>query len=270
MWQRVLERDPGNARAIAALVADPATGDPASMRAALDACVAKEPRSCVCLGRRADLELRLADLSRASADAKAALDARCPLDGPPPRLREVAALAFASSGAAASAAAALDGASDRDSNPKLVYADALVHAQGGDAAGAEALAKKAVDLHAGRDASLLLAQLLIERGANDEARTVLRELVKAKPPDGKALYDLALVEDRAGHYNEAREGYLAALRADPKLADARYNLAYLTLHQGIVGEARHHAQAFVAAFPDDPRGPELLRLTGAAAKEDSR
>ncbi|WP_420894956.1 tetratricopeptide repeat protein [Sorangium cellulosum] len=76
------------------------------------------------------------------------------------------------------------------------------------------------------------------------------------------LYNLALIDDKRGDYNGAREGYLAALKADPRNADARYNLALLTFRAGIVEESRHHARKFLEAFPEDPRSGQLARTTG--------
>jgi tetratricopeptide (TPR) repeat protein len=143
----------------------------------------------------------------------------------------------------------------------------LAQAEGSPAV-AEPLARKAIELGGAdqRDAKLLLASLLIGRSAPADARPILAELVAADPHDADALYDQALTDDLGGNYNGAREGYLRALRENPELRAARYNLAVLTLRQGIVQEARHHAQKFAESWPDDPRGGELLRLTGAAAK----
>ena len=70
---------------------------------------------------------------------------------------------------------------------------------------------------------------------------------------------------RRNAYNAARSGYLAALRADPGYSDARYNLAVLCWHRGVAPEARHHAEKFRTAYPDDPRGAKLETLMAAAA-----
>jgi Flp pilus assembly protein TadD len=86
-------------------------------------------------------------------------------------------------------------------------------------------------------------------------------MVERRPDDADALYDLALVSDREGRFNEAREGYLKALRLKPSLRDARFNLALLTHRHGVVEESKHHLRKFVETWPDDPRGADLaLRL----------
>lgn len=76
---------------------------------------------------------------------------------------------------------------------------------------------------------------------------------------------VALHHDEKGDYNRARAGYLAALRADPRHADARHDLALLCWRQGVEEEARHHAETFRRAFPDDPRGPKLTALMAPPA-----
>ena len=71
--------------------------------------------------------------------------------------------------------------------------------------------------------------------------------------------------DRKNDFNKAREGYLAALRADPRMGDARYNLALLTLRHGAVDEARHHAGKLAEIAPADPRNAGLARILAGAA-----
>ena len=66
----------------------------------------------------------------------------------------------------------------------------------------------------------------------------------------------------SGGMLELPQGYLAALKTDPKQADARYNLAVLCFDRGIHEEARHHAARFRSSFADDPRGPALEHMVG--------
>jgi tetratricopeptide (TPR) repeat protein len=79
----------------------------------------------------------------------------------------------------------------------------------------------------------------------------------ASESEARALYDQALVAQRQARYRDAREGYLRALAVDPRMADARYNLAVLTHAAGADDEARHDLEALTAAAPDDPRIPGL-------------
>ncbi len=265
MWRRELVFDPGNERAIDATMPDPraAPADIAAQKKALELCIAKTPSSCTCLTRRAAASLVAKDGTSAARDAETAKLARCPLDEGSVRFREVAAYAFAMASQTSEAEAMLDGAADRGTNPYLAYADALVHDQRGDQPTAEVLARQAAGLGAGRDALLLEASLFMRRGANDDAAPVLQALHTSYPNDADVAYDIALLADLRHDYNTAREGYLEALRDDPSKRDARYNLALLTLRSGFVAEARHHAERFASSYPDDPRGKDLIKLTGA-------
>jgi len=108
---------------------------------------------------------------------------------------------------------------------------------------------------AGRDARLLAAKLAILRNDLDGAAVLLAPL--ADRGDALVLYNLGLIAQRRGDYNPARNQYLAALKADPSYAPARYNLALLTWEAGIKDEARHHASKFLELSPGDPRGAGL-------------
>jgi tetratricopeptide (TPR) repeat protein len=132
----------------------------------------------------------------------------------------------------------------------------------GDLEGALAAAEAAIDAGGGRDATLQAAKIAILRREYDKASSWLVPLVSAHPDDAAAQYNLALVHHQQGDYNQARNGYLAALRNDRRHADARYNLAVLTHQRGIAEEASHHVEKFRASFPDDPRGPQLERMVG--------
>jgi len=111
---------------------------------------------------------------------------------------------------------------------------------------------------AGRDAELLAAKLAILRDDLDAARRLLEPLA-SNGTDALALYNLGLIAQRTGHYNEARTRYLAALKADPNYAAIRYNLAVLTWDAGVKDEAQHHARLFLELSPNDPNAPELRR-----------
>lgn len=109
---------------------------------------------------------------------------------------------------------------------------------------------------AGRDAQLLAAKLAILRDDLDVAARLLEPLA-ADGKDSLVLYNLGLIAQRRGTYNPARTHYLAALKADPTYAPARYNLALLTWEAGIKEEAKHHAQKFIELSPGDPRAADL-------------
>lgn len=262
MWWQALRKDGRNGAAAAAIAEGPLRArDYAAAIEVLDRCLVASPGSCACLARRADVAIRFGAGARALDDATAAV-AACP-DDPASLVAEVAARAYLGDGAGAEsrARAAL---AKRDL-PVHHYALALALDREGRAAEATDEARRAVEGGAGRDASLLLAALSIRAGDLDAAERWLAPIVAAEPKDAEARYDLALVAHRRGRYNDAREGYLAALAADPRMADARFNLVDLTLRHQVVDEARHHARKFAEAFPDDPRNETLQRMIAAAS-----
>ncbi len=114
---------------------------------------------------------------------------------------------------------------------------------------------------AGRDAKLLAAKLAILRDDLDAAQRLLEPLA-GDGSDALVLYNLGLVAQRRGEYNNARNRYIAALKADPNYAATRYNLAVLTWDAGAREEARHHASKFLELSPNDPRAAELRRQVG--------
>ena len=147
-------------------------------------------------------------------------------------------------------------------DPQSHLERSLALEQAGDLAAAFVEAEAAVAAGGGRDAVIHAAKLAILRKDHDTALAFVRPLVEADPTDAVALYNLALAHQHKGDYNEARNGYLAALKTDPKQADARYNLAVLCFDRGIHEEARHHAARFRSSFADDPRGPALEHMVG--------
>lgn len=137
----------------------------------------------------------------------------------------------------------------------------------GDLEGALSQAKAAVDAGGGRDATVAAAKHAIALGRHDEAIALLEPIVAADPTDAIAQYDAGLAHHGRNDYNRARRAYLASLRADPSLADARFNLALLCWRRGIQDEGKHHVAKFREAFPDDPRGSELeAMIEGRAPK----
>ncbi len=268
MWEATLARQPGSEEAFAASFAGPKI-DRAEETKAVDLCLKARPDACVCLVARADLRLRRRNVEGAAVDAKNASAAGCAADrlAAGVTLREVLAISLAKRNEWDAAEASLAGAPADQRSSRLLVTRAMVRQARGDLAGAEASAREALKVPdaalSERDATLLIASLQIDHGDKIEARKLLDDLIKRDPQDGDAIYDVALLDDRASSYNAAREGYLRALRANPELRAARYNLAVLTMGQGIVTEARHHALKFAETWPDDPRSAELIKLTGA-------
>lgn len=122
----------------------------------------------------------------------------------------------------------------------------------------------AIAAGAGRDAKLLAAKLAILRDDLDAAQRLLEPLA-SDGKDALVLYNLGLIAQRRGEYNNARTRYIAALKADPNYAATRYNLAVLTWDAGAREEAKHHAAKFLELSPNDPRGAELRKQVGLEA-----
>jgi len=261
MWWQALKRDGSNGAAADAILAEPLrTRDYKAALEVLDRCLVASPGSCACLARRAHIWIRKSAPDQALKDALDAA-AACPED-PASRAAVMSARAYRGDGVEAEveARAALG---QRD---HALYHYALAFALDAQGRRADAIeeARRAVDGGAGRDASMLLGVLAIHVGDLDTAEKAIAPVVKANPNDPEALYDLALIAHQRGRYNEARQGYLAALRADPGMADARYNLVDLTLSHRVYDEARHHARKFAESFPDDPRNAVLAQKIAAA------
>ena len=64
-------------------------------------------------------------------------------------------------------------------------------------------------------------------GLLEEAIAVLRQATSLRPTYANAYHNLGNVLDRAGRVEEAKQAYHAALRINPALEEARYNLAAL-------------------------------------------
>ena len=264
MIAAALARNPGNVIAFRSFAS---TATPATLAPAADACLAVHPDTCPCLAARAELRLRRRDRPGAVADSGIAKTKgcghRCPVREAGSSSRDAGDVACGDrrlrrgrcAGEIRSRAEPpAPGAGQCPSSPRDVAISKAPRSSPRDA----------MDRGAGRDAQLLLASLWLAKGDVGTALQLLETLTKNDPNDPDAVYDLALANDMRGDFNPAREGYLKALRLEPDYRSARYNLAVLTLRQGIVVEARHHALEFAARFPDDPRAPGLIKLTGAS------
>jgi Tfp pilus assembly protein PilF len=94
----------------------------------------------------------------------------------------------------------------------------------------------------------------MNEGRHADAAAAFRQVVREAPGDAEAAYLGAREADNANDYNNAREGYLQALRIDPRLGDARARLVELTARNGVLDEARHHLNKLEEIFgPSEPR-----------------
>jgi tetratricopeptide (TPR) repeat protein len=259
---RALALDPDDRRALALLTAPKlAARDLVGLAAIADRCLAATPRACPCLALRVEIAA-----ARPGGDTRPGLVAAqtaCPRDA---HVHLLAAEEAARAGDATAAEREIATATVLDPDPgELAYARAVMHERAGRFPEALAAADEAASLGYGRDAVLLAAAVRIGENDLGAAKATLGALAAENPNDAEVRYDLALLADKAGDYNGAREGYLAALRLDPKLRAARYNLTVLTLRSGVLDEAKHHANAYIKAFPEDPAGAKLMMMVVAAS-----
>ena len=93
------------------------------------------------------------------------------------------------------------------------------------------------------DARINLGRLLHEARRLSEAERVYIQGIDAVGPDPVLLFNLAVLLDDRGRQSAAIEVYEAALRVDPTLADAHYNVSLIYEATGKPREAiRHMAQ----------------------------
>lgn len=232
----------------------------------LDACLAQSPLACGCLVQRSRVDVRLGRAAPAVEEARQAV-ASCPAD---PGAHAALAVALYTKGDSIDAEQEAKAALDKRDDPRLHYALALAYAGQGKNAEALAEARVAAARGAGLDAALLVGKLAIEARDYAAAREVLTPLTRGDRPDPDALFDMGIVWTALGKYNEAREAYLGALRVDPAYANARFNLALLTLDHGVVEEAKHHARKFAELAPGDRQKNDYLAQRIAAGPPQRR
>lgn len=261
MWSVALTHDPANETAferVTSALLSQGKLDEVSKRAA--ACLRESPGSCKCLVTRVQVAQKKRDPLKA-VEAGATAAEMCPTLT---AARAANAEALAMAGRMEDALKEADEAIVLDDEARGRGAKASILMAMGRTKEAEEEAAKAGSAPGGsREAGLLVVSLAINNGDLDAAEKTLKELQAKNPQDTDVLYNLALVADKRGKYNEARNGYLAALRIDPRYKAARYNLAVLTYRRGVVDEARNHARKYAEIDPGDPSAAALLKMVNA-------
>src|SRR4051812_8393694 len=100
-----------------------------------------------------------------------------------------------------------------------------------------------------------------------EARQLYLAAVKAKPGDGAALEGAARMAAAAGEHRTAIEHLRAALAGDPKRGSVRERLVGGLLHLGELAAAEEEAQAALDLAPNDVG---LLNMLGVIQKRRGR
>ncbi len=250
LWTRALAMNPGDehaARAVALRARERGEQGPALQIFA--SCRAARPSSCICAEGFAE---DATDLGKYEG-ARAALDATITCTATARRLALTAEALVGTRAFDEGLRQADLALAQSPDEARAVYARGWATYLKGNPGAARADAKRAVELGRGVPARMLYAMLLISAGELDAAATELHAVLAAQPSSAQATYDLALIAQKKNQYRDAREGYLRALKLDPQMADARYNLVVLTRDLGATLEAQHHVDEFVAAYPNDPR-----------------
>jgi tetratricopeptide (TPR) repeat protein len=122
-----------------------------------------------------------------------------------------------------------------DAYPDLApahYVKALAERRAGDLAAARQSLERALALDPTfTRAREELADVLEETGDAQAALATYRTLSQQAPEDVRLHFRLGVVARKAGLIDEAITEYQAAIRLDPKLAEAHYNLAVLYLQE---------------------------------------
>jgi tetratricopeptide (TPR) repeat protein len=112
------------------------------------------------------------------------------------------------------------------------YVKALADRRSGDLAEARQSLESAVRIDPTfTRARLELAEVLEEAEDFPAAATAYRELSRARPDDVSLHFRLAVAARKAGLIDEAISEYQSALRLDPSLSEAHYNLAVLYVRE---------------------------------------
>jgi tetratricopeptide (TPR) repeat protein len=90
------------------------------------------------------------------------------------------------------------------------------------------------------DARVNLGRLLHEGGEYAKAERVYRDALEACGDDSILYFNLAVLLEERSRLRESMQAYEAALRVDPALADAHYNLSLLYRRIGRARDALRH------------------------------
>ena len=112
-----------------------------------------------------------------------------------------------------------------------------------------------------------LGVLLDDQGRPDEAEQAYRQALDADPKKAEAWSNLGVLLNQQGRPDEAEQAYRQALDADPKDASTWYNLGVLLDDQGRLEEAE---QAYRQALDADPKKAEAWSNLGVLLNQQGR
>ena len=138
-------------------------------------------------------------------------------------------------------------------NVDAINLQGIAHAAAGDRAGARAAYEKVIALNPGYyGARLNLARLDVSDGKFDAGRQRLLELLKADEKNGDAMYEMGLLEDQAGHPDEAIRWLERAVAMPKQRVRAGIYLS------GVLLKQRNFEQAVSVAKDAASRAPKDL------------
>jgi tetratricopeptide (TPR) repeat protein len=141
------------------------------------------------------------------------------------------------------------------------YVKALADRRASDLTEARKSLEQAVKLDPSfRRARLELADVLEESEDFKAAAAAYRELSRSSPADESLHFRLAVAARKAGLVDEAIAEYQAALKLDPSLAEAHYNLAVLYLREKQAPDlAAESFRRFLELDPESDRAESVRR-----------
>lgn len=169
-----------------------------------------------------------------------------------------AALAQRDFPAAAAAAKAL--AETRPEEPSGFFLLAMVAAEAGHVARAIPLLEAAVARGAEAEHLAQLARLLILVRRDGEAAEAAHKALALMPQDALTLDTIGCTLARLGDHEASVQPFAAAVAAEPRNLDYRYNLAAASGFTGRVDDARAHYEAILGAEPGNARAHYALAI----------
>ncbi|MHB8419855.1 MAG: adventurous gliding motility TPR repeat lipoprotein GltE [Myxococcales bacterium] len=253
-YQEALRRNPALAAAQVNLASiDRLRGQVDQAVQLLEAAVKGQPSNASAWAELADVDLERGDGDRAKTLAKAAL-ARDPKSALAYRVLLEQSLAAGDDDMTKLLALKASKVDPKD--PAIPYALGKLALKKKKIQAAVAQLKAALDLDRGYEPALVeLARVAFDHQDYAAAEQSYRHLIQGDPKDCAAHVDLGVAERALGHLDAAESEYGAALRCDPRLTVAYYDLGLLYHRQkNDCGKAIELYRSFISKGSEPPPG----------------
>ncbi|OIO10837.1 MAG: hypothetical protein AUJ52_03315 [Elusimicrobia bacterium CG1_02_63_36] len=145
-------------------------------------------------------------------------------------------------------------------NPDAYQLIGNVHWARGELGASQSAFEKTLELKPGHEEALFALGNLLGAQSPERAKRYLDDYLKANPDDAsEALYQIALIEQKAGRNDEAIARFEASIEADPDNMQSRYSLAQL---YEIRGDTAAALSAYEGILHRDPKNVVLLNHIG--------